>query len=112
MQNQSGFIVDISDNVATALSALTPGDVKLFGEVGDTKVNALGEIPFGHKFALCDIPKGSPIIKYAARIGTATADIPKGSHVHLHNMKSDFDDRSNTLDVVTAAPKDVLYELY
>ena len=49
------------------------------------------DIPAGHKFALADIPAGSPIIKYGEPIGTACADIPQGAHVHTHNLKTALD---------------------
>ena len=52
------------------------------------------------------------MIKYGARIGTATQDIVPGEHVHLHNMRSDCDERASTLDAETALPEDVVYELY
>ena len=40
----------------------------------------------GHKVALRDIKKGEPVIKYGFPIGEATEDIPKGGHVHSHNL--------------------------
>lgn len=42
----------------------------------------------GHKYALCDIPAGSKIIKYGFPIGIATRDIHRGEHVHTHNVKT------------------------
>ena len=47
-------------------------------------------IALGHKIAAKDILKGDKIIKLNIPIGSATHDIMKGEHVHLHNMKSDF----------------------
>ena len=44
----------------------------------------------GHKYALCDIPKGENIIKYANPIGYATQDIKKGEHIHSHNTKTNL----------------------
>ena len=79
---------------------------------GDGHVTAVEHIPFGHKFALRALRAGDPVIKYGARIGTATQDIVPGEHVHLHNMRSDFDERASTLDAETALPEDVVYELY
>ena len=38
------------------------------------------------------------------------ADIPAGSWVHLHVMRSVYDQRSSHLDVRTGAPKDTKYE--
>ena len=45
-------------------------------------------IPLGHKFALRDIRKSESIIKYGENIGHAVTDIPKGDHVHVHNVKT------------------------
>ena len=112
MTEQTGYIVYASDSVGTALGTIHPGPIRLLGEPGSQHVEALDEIPFGHKFALTDIPAGAPVMKYGARIGTATRNISKGAHVHLHNMRSDFDERAATLDTETAAPTDVCYELY
>lgn len=112
MTEQTGYIVYATDSVGTALGTVHPGPIRLLGEPGPLQVQALEDIPFGHKFALRDIPKGAPVMKYGARIGSATQSIPKGAHVHLHNMRSDFDERAATLDTETAAPIDVVYELY
>ena len=45
-----------------------------------------GEIPAGHKIALCAIEKGEAVIKYGHRIGTAVCAIGKGAWVHTHNL--------------------------
>lgn len=42
----------------------------------------------GHKYALCNIKAGERVIKYGMPIGVATEDIPSGTHVHTHNMKT------------------------
>ena len=95
-----------------SLGEIEPGKIRLLGEPGDGHVTAVEHIPFGHKFALRALRAGDPVIKYGARIGTATQDIVPGEHVHLHNMRSDFDERASTLDAETALPEDVVYELY
>jgi (2R)-sulfolactate sulfo-lyase subunit alpha len=46
------------------------------------------DVPIGHKIALTDIKKGDTIIKYGHDIGKAVADIKKGEHVHVHNLKT------------------------
>ena len=53
---------------------------------------ASGDIPAGHKYALCDIKKGETVIKYGQIIGRATTDIKKGDWVHTHNVKSHLDE--------------------
>jgi len=52
------------------------------------KVKSLKAIPIGHKVALGDIKKGDTIMKYDHDIGVAVADIKKGGHVHVHNVKT------------------------
>ena len=51
-------------------------------------------IPAGHKFALCDIPKNSFVIKYGAVIGRAKQNINKGEWVHTHNLRSHLDEKA------------------
>jgi altronate hydrolase len=47
-----------------------------------------GDIPAGHKVALCDIKKGDSVIKYGYPIGYAIVNIKKGDQVHTHNLKT------------------------
>lgn len=107
---QTAFVIDTADNVATALSALEPGEITLTGDTARPSVRAAQEIPMGHKLALRDIAPGEEIIKYGVVIGCATAAIPCGGWVHLHCMKSLVDERSSHLDVLTGAPADTEYE--
>lgn len=51
-------------------------------------ITAKMDIPIGHKVALKDIKKGDTIWKYGQDIGKAIADIRKGEHVHVHNVKT------------------------
>jgi (2R)-sulfolactate sulfo-lyase subunit alpha len=46
------------------------------------------DVPIGHKIALGDIAKGDTVWKYGQDIGVAVADIAKGEHVHVHNLKT------------------------
>ncbi len=77
------------DNVAVAISAITAGSMIM---VGDQTVAAAEDIPAGHKMALKSIPSGAAIIKYGYPIGNATAQIPAGSWVHTHNIKTGLGD--------------------
>ena len=56
------------------------------------KDNVCVNLETGHKIALCNIEKGSDIIKYGYPIGYATEDIVKGDAVHSHNMKTKLGD--------------------
>jgi altronate hydrolase len=65
-------------------------------------------IPAGHKVALHDIVAGSPVRKYGQIIGFATAAIPRGAHVHSHNLgvkefARDYAFGADARPVVTAA---------
>jgi len=51
-------------------------------------ITALDDIPLGHKVALNDINNGDDVIKYGEHIGRAVADIGKGRHLHVHNVKT------------------------
>jgi (2R)-sulfolactate sulfo-lyase subunit alpha len=66
--------------------------MELEGWVMDTDetihVTALNDIPIGHKVALGDITDGDTIMKYGHDIGKAIADIKKGGHLHVHNVKT------------------------
>jgi altronate hydrolase len=68
------------DNVLVAIDALAPG-----GPAGD--MIAAEAVPAGHKLAARPIAAGEPIIKYGVAIGEATAAIPRGGHVHVHNVR-------------------------
>ena len=54
----------------------------------DFRITTKMDIPIGHKVALKDIRKGETIWKYGQDIGIAKADIAKGEHVHVHNVKT------------------------
>lgn len=71
------------DMVAVALQPLSAGEAV---DYGAGSVTPLQDIPMGHKVALRDIKAGEPVIKYGFPIGSATADIPAGGHVHTHNI--------------------------
>ena len=46
------------------------------------------DVPIGHKIALADIKSGDTVWKYGHDIGKAVANIAKGEHVHVHNLKT------------------------
>lgn len=52
------------------------------------KLKSKMDVPIGHKVALTDIKAGDTVLKYGQDIGKAVADIKKGQHVHVHNLKT------------------------
>ncbi len=87
-EQQHYIIIDAADNVATAITDLHAGE-EMAAERGG--VVLAGDIPFGHKFALVEIPQGEYVIKYGAQIGRATAFVAQGDHVHVHNVEDIVD---------------------
>ncbi len=51
-------------------------------------LKSLDPVPLGHKIALRDIKSGDTVLKYGHDVGRAVADIGKGHHVHVHNLKT------------------------
>ena len=76
-----------TDNVVVCIRSLAAGEEILIDGFTAKMPASLG---IGHKLACRDIGKGEAIVKYGIVIGTATADIPKGVHIHTHNMKSNY----------------------
>ena len=52
------------------------------------KIQALTEIPIGHKLAIQPLAAGDTVIKYGVDIGRAVAPIRVGEHLHVHNVKT------------------------
>ncbi len=79
------------DSVGVAVRDLQPGDpitIHLLNGSSLSSLKAKTAIPLGHKIALRDLRRGENVIEYGQIIGEATADIPAGSHVHIHNLRS------------------------
>ena len=77
-----------NDNVATVTQNIRSGED-----------GATTKVPTGHKMALADIEVGETVIKYSETIGYARQFIPKGAHVHDHNL--DFKDLFSTYEFST-----------
>lgn len=83
------LVIDKKDNVGVIIEPGIKGD-KVIYKVNENieKITLLTNIPIYHKFAIIDINKGNPIIKYGEHIGLAAQDIKKGEHIHEHNIES------------------------
>lgn len=107
------LVISERDNVATALEPLEPGRTV---PVNGGSVTVIERIPSGHKIALAAIGQGQPVIKYGSSIGTATAPIPQGAHVHTHNVASgrgrgDMPEQAPDSEPRLAEPPDHLNDL-
>jgi altronate dehydratase small subunit len=85
------LVVDPEDNVANLVGPGNRGDAvacRVEGRESQVTVELSDDIPANHKFAFNDIKAGDTITKYGLSIGQATVDIPRGRHVHVHNIES------------------------
>jgi altronate dehydratase small subunit len=111
MPMQRCFKVHAADNVATMLDDAGAGNVSILGSLDSSQTIALLEpIKLGHKIALSDLRPGQAVVKFGVSIGHATCPVRAGQWVHLHNLASDFDQRSQTLDLHTGGATDTKYE--
>lgn len=99
-----------SDNVATLLDDCPAGQVIIVtGSAPGMRLHALQHVAEGHKIALRPIPEGGSVIKFGTPIGHALQPIAAGAWIHLHNLASNYDTRSQSLDIESGAPTDTVY---
>jgi (2R)-sulfolactate sulfo-lyase subunit alpha len=86
------LVHDLKDNVGVVVvEGLKAGTDMLCVVTHDDstfRLAARADVPIGHKVALRDLKAGDTAIKYGADIGRFVADIGKGGHVHVHNLKT------------------------
>lgn len=76
--------LDAADNVVVARMEIAAGTA-----IPDESIQALADVPMGHKLAARDLKAGEPILKYNTVIGFAAEDLPAGSYLHSHNIRFD-----------------------
>jgi (2R)-sulfolactate sulfo-lyase subunit alpha len=83
---------ELKDNVAVVVVEGVKAGTKMLGVVtadnSSFEIEAKADVPIGHKVALVDIHNGDTAIKYGEDIGRFVADVEKGGHVHVHNLKT------------------------
>ena len=93
------LLLDPRDNVLIARARVRAGEsIAVEGVV----VAVPADLALGHKVARQAIALGDRIVKYGAPIGSATAAIPAGAHVHVQNVKSDYTPTYHLEDVRAA----------
>lgn len=83
---------DAEDSVAVVVVEGVKKGMALNGWVMDddraVTLEALQDIPIGHKVALKAMNPGDTVIKYGIDMGKAIAAIKPGEHAHVHNIKT------------------------
>ena len=81
----------MGDHVGVATLDIGSGE-KVVGVYMDddstVEVEALEDVPLGHKIAVEGCDAGDDVTEYGARIGRATEGFHPGAYVHTHNLKS------------------------
>ena len=92
MKEPEFLVHDTEDTVGVVVVETVKAGTSLSGldmEAGRTlHVDALADIPLGHKIALKDLAEGDTVLKYGHDIGKVVAAVKAGDHVHVHNMKT------------------------
>jgi altronate dehydratase small subunit len=81
------ILLDPRDTVFVLRGRLSAGETIM---VGGDAVPVARDLPIAHKIARGAMKAGAKVLKYGAPIGVATADIARGEHVHVHNVRSDY----------------------
>jgi hypothetical protein len=85
----NAVLIHHADSVVTATDSLEAGAMARYQKDGEMiEIIVTEPIPKFHKIAVIDIPKSTQVFKYGQVIGVAVKDIPRGSHVHDHNIES------------------------
>src|SRR5271157_3787343 len=92
------LLLDEADNVLVATSRIRGAETIA---VEGAWIAMPSDLPIGHKLARRPIAAGEKIVKYGAPIGSATADIAVGAHVHVHNVRSDYTPTYHLEDIRT-----------
>jgi len=87
------FVVhDEGDSVGVVVVEGVKAGDELAGWIMDqdteVKFTAASDIPIGHKLAIKPLKAGDTVIKYGVDIGKVVADIGKGEHAHVQNIKT------------------------
>lgn len=86
------LVHDLKDNVGVVVVEGLKAGTRMLAVVTEDdssfELEARADIPIGHKVALVDLASGDTAIKYGEDIGRFVADVGKGGHVHVHNLKT------------------------
>ena len=81
------ILLDRADNCLIAATRLPAGTTL---RIDGVAVRLERDIELGHKLARHDIAAGEKVVRCGALIGTCTRPTARGSHLHIHNLRSDY----------------------
>ncbi len=81
------LLMSPEDNCLIARTALPAGAVVT---IDGAVVSLPQAIDLGHKLARRALAPGDKVLRYGALIGSVTAPIALGAHIHTHNLQSDY----------------------
>jgi len=81
------LLMSPEDNCLIARTALAAGDIV---DIDGEPVTLPEDIPLGYKVARNALQPGDKVLRYGALIGSVTAEVPRGSMLHTHNLASDY----------------------
>ena len=81
------LLMSPDDNCLIARMALAAG---LVVDIDGVPVTLPGPVQLGHKVARRALAPGDKVLRYGAQIGTITAAVAAGAHIHVHNLESDY----------------------
>jgi altronate dehydratase small subunit len=88
MEKTDAHCVTAKDDVAVVVRGVAAGErIAVRRDGTSLDLTAVTAVPAGHKIALRDFRRGESVLKYGSVIGAASEDIPKGAHVHVHNLE-------------------------
>jgi len=78
------------DHVGIAVEDLEPGRyvVGWMDSGRRDSLEVVQAVPLGHKVALEDLPEDAEVIEYGLPVAVTKEAIGRGSHVHVHNIRS------------------------
>ncbi len=80
--------INPEDNVIVCLDPLNKGEKIALGD--GREIEAVEDVPAGHKMAIKDIAEGENVVKYGYAIGHTTEAVEKGRWIHTHVLKTNL----------------------
>jgi altronate dehydratase small subunit len=81
------LLMSPEDNCMIARTELPAG---LVVDIDGVPVILPEAVQLGHKVARRALEPGDRVLRYGAPIGTVTAPVAAGAHIHTHNLASDY----------------------